>query len=135
MAASSTWQPRPAPDTFHGSVYEFLRNEDLNARNYFAPTTAAKPKFRRNQYGGTIGGPVLKQRLFFFGDFQGQRQDVGVVRTSTVPTLDERNGVFTGVAHIFDPSTTVFTNGKICAQRISQRRHQHAVGSGRGHAA
>ncbi len=99
-------------DTFHGSVYDFLRNEDLNARNYFTPTTAAKPKFRRNQYGGTIGGPVLKQRLFFFGDFQGQRQDVGVVRTSTVPTLDERNGVFTGVAHIFDPSTTVFTNGK-----------------------
>ena len=99
-------------DQLHGSVYEFFRNEDLNARNYFTPTTAAKPKFRRNQYGGTVGGPVVKHHLFFFGDFQGQRQDVGVVRTSTVPTLDERNGVFTGVAHVFDPSTTVFTNGK-----------------------
>lgn len=99
-------------DTFHGSLYNFVRNEDLNARNYFTPATASTPKFRRNQYGGTVGGPILKQHLFFFGDFQGQRQDVGVVRTSTVPTLNERKGIFTGVAHIYDPSTTTYANGK-----------------------
>ena len=96
----------------HASLYDFVRNEDLNARNYFTPTTATKPKFRRNQYGGTIGGPILKNHLFFFGDFQGQRQDVGVVRTSTVPTTAERNGIFTGVAHIFNPASTTFTGGK-----------------------
>ena len=98
-------------NVFHGSVYNFLRNENLNARNYFASATAAKPKFRRNQYGGTVGGPILRDRLVFFGDFQGQRQDVGVVRTSTVPTVNERNGIFTGVAHVYDPATTVYSGG------------------------
>ncbi len=98
-------------DQFHGSLYDFVRNEDLNARNYFTPTTTQKPKFRRNQYGGTIGGPVWPRHLFFFGDFQGQRQDVGVVRTSTVPTVAERNGIFTGVSHIYDPASTAYVNG------------------------
>ena len=97
---------------FHGTGYEFVRNEDLNARNYFTPTTASKPKFRRNQYGGTLGGPIVPDRLFFFADYQGQRQDVGVVRTSTVPTNAERSGIFTGVAHIYDPSTTSYSGGK-----------------------
>ncbi len=99
-------------DAFHGSLYDFVRNEDFNARNYFAPPTARKPEFRRNQYGGTVGGPISKSHVFFFADFQGQRQAVGVVRTSTVPTLAERSGIFTGVSHIFDPSTTTFTGGK-----------------------
>jgi hypothetical protein len=103
---------RGGTDQIHGSMYNFVRNEDLNARNYFTPTTSRMPKFRRNQYGGTIGGPVLPRRLFFFGDFQGQRQDVGVVRTSTVPTLAEREGIFTGVAHIYDPASTTYTGGK-----------------------
>jgi hypothetical protein len=102
-------------DALHGSLFEFLRNEDLSARNYFTPTSAAKPKFRRNQYGGTLGGPLLKNHLFFFGDFQGQRQDVSVVRTSTVPTMAERSGIFTGVSHIYDPSTTTY-NGTTYAR-------------------
>jgi len=99
-------------NAFHGSLYNFFRNEDLNARNYFTPATASRPRFRRNQYGGTAGGPIVATRIFFFADYQGQRQDVGVVRTSTVPTIAERNGVFTGVAHIFDPSTTTYTGSK-----------------------
>ncbi|MGA9719320.1 MAG: TonB-dependent receptor, partial [Acidobacteriaceae bacterium] len=99
---------RSGTNTFHGSVFEYLRNEDLNARNYFARPPAQKPEYRRNLYGGTIGGPVLHDRLFFFGDYQGIRQAIGVVRTSTIPTLAERQGVFTGVAKIYDPATTVF---------------------------
>ena len=51
---------------------------------------------------------MLHDRLFFFGDYQGIRQAIGVVRTSTLPTLKERQGIFTGVAKIYDPSTTVF---------------------------
>jgi hypothetical protein len=94
-------------NSLHGSVFEFFRNEALNARNLFAPATAAnpdKPKFRRNQYGFVLGGPVLRDRTFFFLDYQGSRQTIGRVRTSTVPTLNQRQGIF-GTT-IYDPATT-----------------------------
>jgi hypothetical protein len=109
---------RGGANAFHGTLYNFFRNEDLNARNYFAQTSYSKPKFRRNQYGGTLGGPILHDRLFYFGDFQGQRQDLGVVRTSTVPTLDERQGIFTGVAKIYDPATTIYDGTKYVRQEF-----------------
>jgi hypothetical protein len=102
---------------FHGEVYDFLRNEVLNARNYFTPTSSRKPLFRRNQYGAALGGPVWPRRLFFFTDYQGTNQAVGVVRTSTVPTLAQRGrpdangnptaGFNFGANNIFDPTTTV----------------------------
>jgi hypothetical protein len=101
----------------HGEIYDFLRNEVLNARNYFTPATSRKPLFRRNQYGAALGGPLLPRRLFFFTDYQGTNQAVGVVRTSTVPTLAQRGhpdangnpttGFNFGPTHIYDPSTTV----------------------------
>ncbi|HKC84876.1 MAG TPA: carboxypeptidase-like regulatory domain-containing protein, partial [Blastocatellia bacterium] len=81
----------------HGTVFEFLRNEALNARNLFAPATADNPKkpaFRRNQYGFAVGGPVVKDHTFFFGDFQGMRQLTGRVAISNVPTLAQRSGNF-----------------------------------------
>ncbi len=53
---------------FHGNVFEFLRNTDLDARNYFSPTRGA---FRQNQFGGTVGGPVRRDKIFFFTDYQG----------------------------------------------------------------
>ena len=103
--------------SFHGEVYEFLRNEALNARNYFTPTSSAKPIFRRNQYGAALGGPVLPGKLFFFTDYQGTNQAVGVVRTSTVPTLAQRGrpdanenptaGFNFAPTKIYDPATTV----------------------------
>lgn len=98
---------RSGSNEFHGSLFEYLRNEDLNARNYFAKATARKPEYRRNLYGGTVGGPILRDHLFFFADYQGIRQAIGVVRTSTIPTLKERQGIFTGVSHIYNPATTV----------------------------
>ncbi|HZS44808.1 MAG TPA: TonB-dependent receptor, partial [Blastocatellia bacterium] len=79
---------------FHRTVFEFLRNEALNARNFFTPITAANPRFRRNQYGLVAGGPIAKDKTFFFVDYQGTRQLVGRIRTSTVPTLAERKGDF-----------------------------------------
>src|SRR5215813_7509351 len=81
----------------HGSAFEFLRNEALNARNLFAPKTANnpnKPVFRRNQFGGVFGGPLIKDRTFYFVDYQGTRQQIGRVVTSTVPTLAQRLGNF-----------------------------------------
>jgi hypothetical protein len=82
---------------FHGSAFEFLRNERLNARNLFAPATAAnpnKPVFRRNQFGFVVGGPIIKDKTFFFGDYQGTRQLLSRVRISTVPTAAQRSGNF-----------------------------------------
>ena len=78
---------------FHGSAWEFWRNEALNARNYFA-LPGPVPLFRRNQYGFTLGGPIVKNRTFFFADWQGSRLHTGVTRFSTVPTDAQRSGVF-----------------------------------------
>ena len=94
----------------HGTAFEFFRNESLNARNYFARTTPAKPKFRRNQFGGVMGGPIRRDRTFFFADYQGQRQTIGRTVISTVPTVLQRQGVFTEaiggrVPPIYDPAT------------------------------
>ncbi|WP_245632209.1 TonB-dependent receptor domain-containing protein [Edaphobacter aggregans] len=110
---------KPGTSAFHGEVYEFLRNEAMNARNYFTPASSAKPIFRRNQYGAALGGPVLPGKLFFFTDYQGTNQAVGVVRTSTVPTLAQRGfpdangnpttGFSFGPTKIYDPATTVQT--------------------------
>ena len=124
---------RAGADRFHGNVFEFLRNEALNARNYFAPPGQSKPEFRRNQYGATLGGPLVQGRTYFFADYQGSLQAIGNVRTSTVPSLLQRQGIFsepTGgtVTTIFDPQTTtntgtgfirtVFPNNTIPASRM-----------------
>jgi Carboxypeptidase regulatory-like domain len=109
---------RSGSNTLHGSLFEFFRNEDLNARNYFAPVTASKPEYRRNLYGGAIGGPIIPNHLFFFGDYQGVKQLIGVTRISTIPTLAEKQGIFTGVSHIFDPTTTKVVNGVTVRQEF-----------------
>jgi hypothetical protein len=89
---------------YHGTLFEFFRNEKLNARNLFA-SAGPKPRFRRNQYGFVLGGPIQRNKTFFFVDWQGTRLNTGVVRTSTVPTTAQSQGVFR--APIFDPLTTV----------------------------
>lgn len=88
---------------WRGTLFEFFRNEKLNARNLFA-TAGEKPRFRRNQYGFVLGGPVQRNRTFFFADWQGTRLSTGVVRVSTVPTAAERQGVF--ARPVYDPATT-----------------------------
>ncbi|MCC6368729.1 MAG: carboxypeptidase regulatory-like domain-containing protein [Bryobacterales bacterium] len=102
----------------HGSLFEFFRNEALNARNLFAQP-GPNPKFRRNQYGMTIGGPVQRNRTFFFADWQGTRLRTGVTRFSVVPTPAQRQGRFTQA--IFDPLTSPrmqFANNTIPASRF-----------------
>jgi hypothetical protein len=77
-------------NTFHGDVFEFLRNTDLDARNYFSP---ARGVFRQNQFGGTLGGPIRRNKIFFFGDYQGTRSIQGVdTGQIPVPSLAERSG-------------------------------------------
>ena len=97
---------RSGSNEVHASLFEFFRNEALNARNYFA-RTGRKPEYRRNVYGATLGGPLLHDRLFGFADYQGVKQRIGVTRISTVPTLAERSGNFSGVAKIYNPCSSV----------------------------
>jgi hypothetical protein len=75
-------------NNFHGSAYEYFRNDVLDARNFFA-TTGPKPELRQNQFGGSFGGPIIKDKTFFFGDYEGFRQVQGITQTGSVPTLFE----------------------------------------------
>ncbi len=82
-------------NAFHGDAYNFLRNEKLDSRNFFDPT---RGDFKRNQFGGTGGGPILKNRLFFFGDYQGTRERRGLsTGIIPVPSPTERGGDFSDV--------------------------------------
>ena len=66
---------RSGTNQFHGTAYEFLRNTDLNATGFtFSPAVFQKPTLQRNQFGATIGGPFIKNKLFFFADYEGFRQ-------------------------------------------------------------
>ena len=108
----------------HGSLFEFHRNGALDARNFFAPA-GTKPKYIRNQFGGSIGGPIIRNRTFIFGDYEGTRSREGITRITNVPTLRERNGDFSqsffGLP--IDPFTGMpFPSGVIDPLRI------HAVG-------
>ena len=101
---------------YHGSLFEFLRNEKLDARNFFAPK---RPSYKQNQFGGSLGGPIQKNKLFFFGDFEGFRQAQGQTYTSSVPTEAMRAGSFAGIAAIFDPLSTATVNGASTRARFA----------------
>jgi hypothetical protein len=105
-------------NAWHGNAFDFLRNTDLDARNYFSPTRGA---FRQNQFGGTIGGPIRRDKIFFFVDYQGTRQtqgvDTGIV---PVPSAAERSGNF------IDPVTgfsdlSGFVSGPYLATLLTQK--------------
>jgi hypothetical protein len=83
---------------FHGSLFEFLRNDNLDAAKWEDNKFRAgeKPEFRRNQYGGTIGGPILRDRTFFFGSYEGLRQALGRTEVYDVPGVSARNGLING---------------------------------------
>jgi hypothetical protein len=80
---------RSGSNGLHGSVYEFLRNDMLDARNFFATT---QPKYRRNQYGAGVGGPIRKNKTFFFVNYEGLRQVQGNTRLGVIPTPTELTG-------------------------------------------
>ncbi len=80
---------RSGSNSFHGSAYEFLRNDALDARNFF---DGKKPPLRRNQFGGSAGGPIIKNKTFFFADYEGIRRSQGVTSTVNVPSPAARSG-------------------------------------------
>jgi len=99
---------------FHGSAYEFLRNDALDATSAIDKlNSASKPPFRRNQYGASGGGPIQMDKTFIFGDYEGVTQSLGTTTSSGVPSTDARNGIltgsFTGTTQAQFPSDCIYT--------------------------
>lgn len=109
---------RSGTNEFHGSVYEFLRNTSLNAIGFFKPTRGLKPILIQNQFGATLGGPIIRDKTFFFVDYEGFRRLTNVLAFGTVPTQAQRNGSL-GVP-VRNPFTgVVYQDGNIPANEIT----------------
>jgi hypothetical protein len=93
-------------NSIHGTLYEFLRNDVIDAHNYFA--TTSKNALKRNQFGGTVGGPIKKDKVFYFLDLEDSRQSEGITFSDIVPTLAERTGNYSAVSK---PLKDPFTGG------------------------
>jgi hypothetical protein len=100
---------RSGTNDWHGSAYEFLRNSVFDAKNYFDDPSAPIPSFRRNQFGGTFGGPIKKDKLFFFVNYEGLRQSLGQTGRQYVPDANVHNGIIPCAALNFAPSCTAAT--------------------------
>src|SRR5262249_58168161 len=86
---------RSGTNEFHGSAYDFIRNTSLNAVGFFKPTRGVKPALIQNQFGGTIGGPIIKDKTFFFFDYEGFRRITRTINgnITTIPTVTERQAI------------------------------------------
>jgi len=94
----------------HGSAFEYFFNENMKSRPYFLPATEDKPQARQNQFGGTVGGPIVRNKLFFFGSYQGTFDKQLAQRFGTVPTMAMRAGDFSASpTPIYDPNTGTTT--------------------------
>src|SRR5579864_1947963 len=96
---------------FHGSGWEFFRNDKLDAADYFEDANKIpKGELRQNQFGATFGGPVIKNKIFFFGDYEGLRRIQGTVEQGSVPTLAERNSGYTDMSDLITGQTGTLTD-------------------------
>jgi hypothetical protein len=111
-------------NSLHGSGFEFLRNTALDARNFFVPAAAGpKDEFKQNQFGGTLGGPIRRNKLFFFVDYQGTRQIRGNVVTTNVPdtaNMPDASGDVNAL-DLFQANGSGVVNGDIWANALSSR--------------
>ncbi len=119
---------RSGTNAFHGVLYEYFRNAKLDAKNFFDVPTRPIPPYKRNQFGGSLGGPIRKNKTFFFGNYEGTRIRQSITKVSTVPTTAMKSGDFRALlgpqigtdalgrpvysGEIFDPSTLHFVNGQ-----------------------
>lgn len=97
---------RSGTNQIHGSVYEFLRNSALDTRNYF--DQGGVPPFKRNQFGAAVGGPIIKNRTFFFADYEGIRQSKGISQVADVPSQNARNGILSSGNVTVDPAAAAY---------------------------
>ena len=93
---------RSGTNDFHGALFEFLRNNDLDARSFFSPSVSP---LRRNQFGAVVTGPVIRNKMFFMFNYEGLRTSAGTTRYLSVPTANQRAGNFAGGPTIYDPAT------------------------------
>jgi Carboxypeptidase regulatory-like domain len=128
-----TMVTKSGTNAFHGSGWEFLRNTVLNANTFFSDQAHLKrPVLIQNQFGGAVGGPIKKDKIFFFGAYEGIRAAIGTTTTYSVPTAAEEAGVITSSTPVMDPGQfaangnfvpsppgTVFPNNIIPANRIN----------------
>ena len=137
---SAEWGTRGGPtvlvttksgtNQFHGALFEFLRNTDLDARSFFATSTE---KFNLNQFGAAIGGPIRKDKVFFFADYEEKYQRHGIPFTGVMPTTAMRNGDFTdnafGQPNTIQLTNPTSTNGTplLCAGAPRCRQHLTAA--------
>ena len=100
-------------NSYHGSAFELLRNNDFDARNFFNAVGTPQPEYHQNQFGGSMGGPIIHNKVFFFADYEGFRKLQGTTTSvNTVPTVAERSGDFSGIPQaIYDPATLVAAPG------------------------
>jgi hypothetical protein len=100
-------------NNYHGSVFELVRNNDFDARNFFNAVGTPQPAYHQNQFGGSMGGPIIHNKVFFFADYEGFRKLQGTTTSvNTVPTAAERGGNFSGIPQaIYDPATLVAAPG------------------------
>lgn len=110
MGATVVVQTKSGTNQLHGSLYEFLRNSDLDATSFFS-VGQTKPPYHQNQFGGTVGGPIIRNKLFYFGSVEATRIDAGTTSITTVPSAAQRDGNFAQSAKIYDPATTALVNG------------------------
>jgi len=109
---------RSGTNEFHGSAWEFLRNTDLNAIGFFQPVGGQKPTLVQNQFGAALGGPILKNKLFFFADYEGFRSVSHTLSYSTLPTADQKQGrLGTPIANPY--TGVVYSNGVVPADQIT----------------
>ena len=99
---------RSGTNAIHGNLYEFLRNSKLDAKNYFDDPTVPIPPFKRNQFGGTVGGPIVKDRTFFFADLEAIRQSKGITTVATVPSMNARAGNLSSGTVTVDPNAAAY---------------------------
>jgi len=120
----------------HGTVFEFIRNEKLDAKNFFDPANSPRAPFKRNQFGFSAGGPIVKNKTFIFGDYEGTRIRESSTFNETIPTQAQLSGDFSGVSQtIHDPLTynsetnrrDVFANNVIPTNRLDRVATQAAT--------
>lgn len=100
---------RSGTNQFHGDAYEFLRNSSLDAANFFdSAANITKPPFRRNQFGASLGGPIQKDKTFFFADYEGLRQSLGISQIDVVPSASARDGNLSTGTVAVDPTVQKF---------------------------
>ena len=115
---------RSGSNAAHGSLFEFVRNDIFDAKNFFDAAASPIPPFRQNQFGGSLGGPFVRNRTFFFVSYEGQRLRKSLTQTFSVPTEAMRKGDFSGLPMVFDPLNVAggqrqpFANNHIAAPRL-----------------